>query len=376
MFASESVKPGTPLRHRMLEMLNMHLNAAARACAFLFGATALFADQITLSNGDRLTGTILRSDAKELVLKTEFVGEVKIKWESITGLTAADPINVELKDGQTIVGSVTQEQDKFRVTTRETGPVTITKEAIVAIRNRDEQTLYETQIERLRNPSVLDLWAGHFDTGIALARGNANTTTFATSALANRVTTRDKIGVTFNQIFATNSTSGAKETTANAVRGGIQYDLNLTKKTYVFGFTTLEFDEFQKLDLRFVVGGGLGHRIIQNERTMFAVFGGGNLNKEFFSDGIRRTSGEALFGEELTHKLNSITAITHKFVIFPNLSDAGEYRMNFDLGAVTKLKNWLSWQITLSDRFLSNPVPGAKKNDVLATTGLRLTFAR
>jgi len=36
----------------------------------------------------------------------------------------------------------------------------------------------------------------------------------------------------------------------------------------------------------------------------------------------------------------------------------------------------LGWHLTLSNRYLSNPLPGTKKNDVLFTTGIRLTFAR
>jgi hypothetical protein len=40
------------------------------------------------------------------------------------------------------------------------------------------------------------------------------------------------------------------------------------------------------------------------------------------------------------------------------------------------LKNWLSWQITFSDRFLSDPLPGLKNNDLLLSTGVRLTFGR
>ena len=35
-----------------------------------------WADQITLANGDRITGAILRSDTKSLVLKTDNAGEV------------------------------------------------------------------------------------------------------------------------------------------------------------------------------------------------------------------------------------------------------------------------------------------------------------
>jgi len=50
--------------------------------------------------------------------------------------------------------------------------------------------------------------------------------------------------------------------------------------------------------------------------------------------------------------------------------------VNFDVGTVTALTRWLSWQLTYSDRYLSNPVPGRKNNDVLFTTGFRITFAR
>jgi hypothetical protein len=34
-------------------------------------STLLFADQVVLNNGDRLTGTITKSDGKTLVIKTE-----------------------------------------------------------------------------------------------------------------------------------------------------------------------------------------------------------------------------------------------------------------------------------------------------------------
>jgi len=58
------------------------------------------------------------------------------------------------------------------------------------------------------------------------------------------------------------------------------------------------------------------------------------------------------------------------------LSNTGEYRFQLDATAATKLKTWLSWQVTYSDRYLSDPLPGLKKNDVLLSTGLRLTFGK
>jgi hypothetical protein len=50
--------------------------------------------------------------------------------------------------------------------------------------------------------------------------------------------------------------------------------------------------------------------------------------------------------------------------------------VNFDVGASTKISKWLTWNVSLSDRYLSNPAPGRKTNDVLYTTGLGIIFAR
>ena len=88
-----------------------------------------------------------------------------------------------------------------------------------------------------------------------------------------------------------------------------------------------------------------------------------------------RAAFEAYWGDDLAYKLKGSTSLTQSFRMFNNLSDLGAYRMNFDLGTATRLRGWLSFQITASDRYLSTPVFGRQKNDLLLTTGLRATFA-
>ncbi|MGE0883381.1 MAG: DUF481 domain-containing protein [Blastocatellales bacterium] len=346
------------------------------AC-FAFHTIGL-ADEVKLKNGDRLTGTIVKSDGKSLTLKTEFVGTVNITWDAIDQVTASQSLYLSLNDGQTVVGTITGGAEKYEVVTKDTGKVEVAKTAIKTIRNEDEQKSYLAEVERLRNPGVLDLWAGTFDLGYSLTRGNAETNTFTLGANAVRATSRDKISLYATAIKANarSKKTGDKEETANAIRGGGRYDINLTSKVFAFGFSDLEFDEFQQLDLRMVIGGGGGWHAINNERTVFDVFGGGSYNKEYFSTGLKRNSAEALVGEELSHKLSSRSLLKERLVFFPNLNETGEYRMNFDTSLVTNLNRWLSWQVTFSDRYLSNPVPGAKSNDVLLTTGIRLSFAK
>jgi hypothetical protein len=153
--------------------------------ASLFGGAA-WADQITLKNGDRLTGSLLKSDDKNLVLKSESAGTVTIPWDGVVAISAPGPLYVGLKDGQTIVGSIATIDGKFALTTQSAGVVTAAKESIQFIRSKDEQTAYETEIDRYRNPRPVDLWTGTLDLGYAASKGNATTQSFTLSANANR----------------------------------------------------------------------------------------------------------------------------------------------------------------------------------------------
>ncbi len=85
---------------------------------FLGLAPALFADQITLKNGDHLTGTVVKSDGKILVLHTEFAGDVTLQFAAITQITTEKALHVALKDGQTVVGPITTSDGKIEVATK------------------------------------------------------------------------------------------------------------------------------------------------------------------------------------------------------------------------------------------------------------------
>ncbi len=334
------------------------------------------ADQITFKNGDRLSGSIVKVDEKQVVFKSEFAGEITAPRDSVTEIVSSNSVVVGLKGGQVLAGTLNLAGSQARVATTDAGTVTALGADVVSIRSKEEQLAYETEIDRYRNPRLIDLWTGFVDLGVAESRGNARTSTVNTGARASRTTSRDRIGVHFTSIYASNSTTGISLITANALRGGITYDLNITPKMFGFGTTELEYDEFQSLDLRFAPAGGLGYHVWKGERGYFDLMGGASLNREFFSTGLNRTSGEALLAQETSYKVNSRMALQQKLAVYPNITDRGNYRMNFDLSAVTALWKWFGWQFSFSDRLLSNPVPGRRKNDALFTTGLRLTFAK
>jgi putative salt-induced outer membrane protein len=342
------------------------LLVASLMCVLAAGTNA---DQVTLKNGDRLSGTIISSDGKTMLIKTDLAGDVNVQWDDVSAIVSSQPLYFGLKDGQTVAGTVTTADGTFTVTTNAAGKVEVPKASVTAVRDAAEQ-------------KAIDNWSGILDTGLSLTRGNSATLAFSLSAKAARVTKRDKISVYSTAVYASDDTTPPSHTTAHAIRGGIRGDFNVSDRWFVFGLADFEYDEFQHLDLRNVLGGGLGYHVIKRKTTTFDLFGGGDFEQEYFSataafpTGLTRKTGEVLAGEELNMKLNERFALTEKVSLFPNISDSGQYRFQFDATAATKLKTWLSWQITFSDRYLTNPLPGLKTNDALLSTGVRLSFGK
>ena len=279
------------------------------------GLPAFAADQIAMKNGDRLSGTIVKYDGKALTLKSDYAGDLVIKWEAVAGITSAQPLNIGLKNGQVVVGTVSTNNDQLAVQTTNTGTVSAPIASITYIRSKDEEAAFEANEARYKNPRLIDLWAGNVALGYAKATGNSKTTNLNVNANAVRATLRDKTTVYFTTIYATSTTNGRGAATANAQRGGFNYDLNLTKKFFVFGGSDFEADQFQNLDLRFTPGGGFGYHAIKNEKSLFDVFGGGTLDKEYYSNNVDKSFGEAQFGEEYLYKLSKVTNLHEKVTL-------------------------------------------------------------
>ena len=335
-----------------------------------------FADQVVMKNGDRLTGVIVKYDGKSLTMKSEFAGEVTIEWEAITSFSSTEPLNLTLKDERKLVGAVRARAGRIEVSTAEAGAVAVEKAAVRAIRNQEEEAAYQAEVKRYENPGLLQLWAGYVDLGFAATRGNAITSTFNTEFNAARATKTDKVSLYMTAIRASNTTAGVKLQTANATRGGVKYNRSVSDRWSTFGFTDLEFDEFQRLDLRVVTGGGMEYEIVKREDMAFNVQAGGSFNKEYFANNTTRKSGELVAGQSFTYKLFRITELEEKLIVYPNMTERGQYRINFDIGTITRLNKWLSFRFSVSNRYLSNPLPGNKTNDVLLSTGIRVSFAR
>jgi hypothetical protein len=339
--------------------------ARVGAC-FLACSAVVLADQLTLKNQDRVSGKVIKKDGDKLTFKSEYFGEITVPWEHVQDLRTDEPVTVVLTSGAST--------KQVLKTSEQPGELSI--QQIRELRDDAEQLAWE----RRQHPSWMRLWTGTAMLGIAGAQGNARTRTFTGGLNASRITRTDKTTIYFAAIRSSALLDAVKATTAQAVRGGWAYDHNLSRRLFVNVFNDYEYDRFQNLDLRFVLGSGLGFVAWQGEGGRLDLLAGVAYNRESFTPAapalpFTRNSAEAYVGDQWTYAMTSTTTLVQSFRYFANLSETGRYRLNLDLAANTRLFRWLSWNLAISDRFLSSPVAGRQKNDLLYTTGIGISFA-
>ena len=338
----------------------------AMICCF---CAVLYAEQVTLKNGDRVTGTIVSMDDKKLTVKTDYAGDITIDRAAVAQFSSQQPLVVTRTDKQVVTGPVTQ-QDSSIVVNGTAGAQTIPLTDVTFIRSPADQAAYEKSL----HPGFLEGWGGGGNFGLGLARGNSDTTNVALGFNADRKTTTDEWNITAASIYSTSTANNVTVPSANNFFGAIRYDHNLTKRVFVFGLFAGGYDHLQLLDERLSPSGGLGFHAIATKTTTLDLFGGIGYTYENYSTGLVNNFINATVGEQFGHNFTPNTAITESLYFFPYLNDAGNYRGAFNFGVASKFYKALTWNLNFGDIYNSVPVPGKKDNDLQLTTGLGITF--
>lgn len=333
-------------------------------CAHLLNAA-----QITLKNGDHLTGTIVSLSDKKLTIKTDYAGDITIDWDAVAQFTSDQPMVVTKTDNQVVSGPVAT-QDSSVVVNTTSGSQTIPQSDVVVIRSQADQAAYEHSL----HPGLLEDWTGGGSFGFALARGNSDTTNVALGFNADRKTTTDEWNLFIASLYTTSTADNVTTTTANTLGGAIRYDHNLTKGLFAWGLFAGMYDDLQGLNERLSPNGGLGYHVINTKATTLDVLGGIGYTYENYVGGVVNNFINATVGEVLTHNFTENTAINEKLYFFPYLNDAGNYRGTFDFGVASKFYRALTWNLNFGDIYNSQPLVGKKNNDLVLTTGLGITF--
>jgi putative salt-induced outer membrane protein len=190
-------------------------------------------------------------------------------------------------------------------------------------------------------------WHGNVNLGASFASAAVTTTSIVLNADTTRKTADDKLAF---------------------------YGVAQRGDTKVLGLKgELEKNGVIDLSLRTSINAGLGMHVIAAPQTTFDVFGGVGYNRYKFKGLGAEGSGEALIGEESSHKLSDTTTAKQKFVIYKAFDSDLGYRATFDSSLGVAMGGGWNMNLTGSLRY-ANKVYVVKKTESLITVGFGYKF--
>ena len=217
-------------------------------------------------------------------------------------------------------------------------------------------------------------WRGSLGAGLSITQSTTDSVSVNLQGDAVRATEVDQWDFAGGLLYGrSEDAAGVSTTSANLARAAGRNAYNFDPRWFGFGSLELDYDELQDIDLRAVAGLGAGYHVTKSEDTVFDLFGGLAYNHtKYVSETVDAT--ELLLGEESNHKLSSGTTLKQRLAVYPNLTDSGQYRVQFAAGLATKLSETFDLTVTLADNYQSNPQPGISRNELLFITGISVRF--
>ena len=335
--------------------------AALKVCPAIFLIffmwSHVLADEVILTNGDRLTGRIIEVKDGVLTFETSYSEPIKLQFEAVREISSSEPVELHLTDGEVLKGKIsTNSKKQVEVEAGpDRGPVSFGIENISALNPP---------------PKVPVSWTGNVTVGGNWQNGNTDTMNFSAGAGAVRRTENDR----FLMNFLYNTAEDKGQRTAESTWGQLKYDYFLTPKWYLYLNVDILSDEFKDINLRTSVGPGAGYQVWESDDKSLGLEAGVSYTNEDMDTGEDTDWFAARFGVNFRYRMFDRVLFTDQFVIYPNLDDTGEYTLRNEAAIVTEMG--ASWAFRLSNIWErnSNPGPDLEQDDLTWILGLQYSF--
>lgn len=330
---------------------------------------AALADSVWTSDGSKLVGKIEILSDNKLVLNTAIAGTLELDAAYITAIRTAEPVTVELKSGDRLVGTLVdspESEQPFMHTALgdlpfspgdivSLWPAGAESPEMAALKAEYEEQVKET--EKAYQPQ----WASTLEAGGVLKDGNTDTLDARGKLVLSRKTANDFLRYQLMGEYGEEDDRRTK----NEIKGGLLYENNFAQRWSWYTRLALEFDEFENLDLRSTVAAGLVYRWIEEEDVEFKTRAGVGYRHESYDTGDTADDLVVDLGLDLRKDFAPWLRFTHSTTFSPSFEDFGDYRLDVDTAAAVPLGGSDRWKLKFGmlNEYNSKPQPGLEKLD-------------
>lgn len=317
-------------------------------CLFTFGAAD--AAVVVLTNGDRITGKIIKMQDKKLEIDPDQSSDnLTIDWDDVKSITSDEPMVVKL-DGNveipaTIGGRVGDRINLYNL--EEGGPI---------------------RLEDVRSINLSE----HNYSGSVAAGGNQTTGNTETQALnVNGTLTYRTEEHRFILDGKYNRAEASHQITANNGSFNVKYDYFFTQRFYVGASNLTESDQFQALAVRNTSGLTPGYNLLNSAHHQLSIAAGPAVVYQDYTTAPATVTPSSTWNARYELKLRDGDVIVfHKQQAFKDIGHGSATRLNADQGIKVKvIGNW-RLNVEYDIRYNSIPVPGKKTTDTNLIVGI------
>lgn len=304
------------------------------------GAGAVTNIVLRLSNGDRITGTLVSTNSNQVIVTTSWAGNMSVPAGIIT--------NREL-----IVVQSAAVSDLIAV--KPPSPPAAPTASIPA------RKAWKTDVK-----FGADFQSGAKDRSIY----------FGTFRLTYEKPIKSEQKRYFRNVLDSRADYGDTEgeKSVNRMSGSMKTDYDVSTRWYLYNLGIAGYDEFRKIEFGYEIGPGMGYRVFMRPAFTFDVESG--LNYQFQD----RTDGEDVealflrFAENITWKIAPRVTFSEKFEFYPSLERMDDFRLRFESTLSFGIVQNVSVNFSVLDVFDTRPARNVDRNEFLFRSSLGLTF--
>ena len=369
-------------------------------------------EELTLKNGDRLTGQLLNSTGTEIKFKSDLAGEVTVKWDNVKELKskrdfAIIPKNLKEARDSAIVpqGSIKIGEKGILVSPMPTGKPEINTETAGPEAKPGASITKVTAAVKEIPPSKISYvvddatyqkeinkkigfrsgWDGHITTGTSMIYSTQNSYLFQVdTALKRTIPTVSwldpKLRTTVNFTLSAGQTTqpGTETTITNIYHVDAERDEYFSPRGYYLQALSFDHNFSQGLVLQQIYGGGVGATLFKKKDAEFDITADLHYESQHFNATANVSElnlhliGSALT-EAYTRKWGKLQ-FDEKFLADIAWNNASAFSATGTSSVRLPVYKKLAFSVATIDNFLNNPQVGYKKNSFQLTTGFALTL--
>lgn len=216
-------------------------------------------------------------------------------------------------------------------------------------------------------------WGGDVAVGLALARGNTDTTNLSLTFSIKGPLSKS-IDNTNKAYFLLNKERDITNAESMGLESHIQWKHSERFFSY-YGIQGLK-DRFKNYSYRILPGLGLGYKVITSENILLSASAGlSQVFTKYHESGETDSYTGIALRDEFTWEVSPTAEISQTLSLNTNISEMSHYFLQFEISLASAITKGLLVKLTLMDKYDSKPVgEGIKKNDISFIAGLSAKF--